>query len=158
MGLRNLEQRYKEQVRTGNLFIHRTAEAARAIHLLGGGFAIENPPPHDGNVSLWDLDIIVKLEKDTQASSVDFDQCPYGAESQKPTRIMYKSGDFFVLELQCNHPVRDWKDDRGRPYRARHPPLVGRWLPDGRRATKAAAAYPGDLNEGIAYCIASSQS
>ena len=46
--------------------------------------------------------------------------------------------------------------ERGKPYQARHQKLVGRWLPDGRRATKAAAAYTGDLNEGIAYAIASS--
>ena len=80
-----------------------------------------------------------------------------GAETAKPTRILYWLMDLSPLAGKCERPKRWWKffDLRGRRRQvfAPHPPLVGRRRPDGAMATKAAAAYPAKMNEIIARAI-----
>ena len=91
---------------------------------------------------------------------IDFAQCPFGAASAKPTRVMYANADFTHLAGECNHAKQWWNfsDWKGQPRRvfAAHAPLVGR-LEQGRPATAAAAAYPAGLNEAIARGIAAAK-
>lgn len=47
-------------------------------------FAIENP---DTSI-LWELDEIVELKREMRAAEIRFDQCPFGKECRKRTRVL----------------------------------------------------------------------
>jgi hypothetical protein len=60
--------------------------------------ALENPAPRPDNLSLFDLEIYKALATDSETLHVDFPQCPYGAASAKPTRVLYWGEDFSLLD------------------------------------------------------------
>ena len=41
-------------------------------------------------------------------STIDFDQCPYGSETAKPTRVLYFRVDLSCLRAKCNHQPKQW--------------------------------------------------
>ena len=154
-GLPNLQPADKELVRLGNLHVTRTGIACREVMAAGGwGFGVEQPAPVDGLPSLLHLEPL-QLE-DLGAVDVIFHQCPFGADSVKPTCIRYVGGSFDQLaQHQCTHPKVTWTDERtGESYEAPHQRLAGRKLPNGKWATESAQHYSDLLNETLASCIA----
>ena len=113
-------------------------------------------------MSLFNLPEWKQLAKTPGVNVTDFHQCPMGAETSKPTRIISKGLDLTSLLGTCSHPKKHWKyKDQGRQEQtvfARHPPLAGRLRDDGSMATKAAAAYPTEMNKRLAAAIAHSTS
>ena len=85
-------------------------------------------------------------------------QCPMGAETAKPTRILHWGIDLSALAGRCNHPKQSWTfrtlSGKNKTVFAPHPPLADRRREDGSMATKAAAAYPAEMNRRIAEAIA----
>ena len=79
----------KTQLKHGTSFVLRTFLAARAVSAMGGGFAIENPKPREGHASIFKLKEFDELVRVTGCMTVDLDQCRYGGESTKPTRLAY---------------------------------------------------------------------
>ena len=152
-GLPGLSYEHKEQVRLGNLFAARTRDACIAVVQVGGGYIMENPEPWEGYPSIWDLQEIKELQEKTGGSIMDIHQCPYGAETQKPTRLLYKKVKCEVLTARCKHPVRRWVDDKGKEYWAPHPRSVQRKREDGSYATKALGAWPRGLNKAFAILV-----
>ena len=131
-----------------------TAEACRICARMGGGFLVENPRPWDGYENIWLLEEMKDLIRDTDAELVDFDQCRFAGEAQKPTRVMHYKCNGHLLEKFCNHAPQQWRDPvTGKCYWAAHERVVQRWRADGRRATKALGAWPGPLNESFAMLI-----
>ena len=118
---------------------------------------IENPLPDGNPVSLFNLPEWQALRAQHGVSTYDFHQCHMGAETAKPTRIMSEGIDLSALLGTCSHPKKTWHftDFRGRRRSvfASHPPLAGRRRENGDMATKAAAAYPGEMNRRIAAAI-----
>eukprot|EP00969_Alexandrium_andersonii_P090402 3991113-Alexandrium_andersonii.AAC.1 len=55
-------------------------------------------------VSLFTLPEFVRLLELPGVSKVDFDQCRFGAQTAKPTRIMYAGIDLSALDLKCDRP------------------------------------------------------
>ena len=108
-------------------------------------------------VSLFNLPEYVAPVALIGARSINFDQCRWGAESVKPTRLLYWGADFSGLEdKRCDHaPVwREWRDRGGvwcEGLKA-HTPLVGKNDCGEYRAT-AAAAYPSKLRSGLAWAV-----
>ena len=153
-GIPSLAGKLKEQVRTGNLFVCRTAEACTIIHNVGGGFAIENPRRWGKEPSLFAMEEIVELAGKTGARTIDLDQCCYGAVATKPTTLLYKGADFADLARRCHHPPQRWTKPDGGEHWAPHEPIVGRRNADGQWATKALGAYPADFNWELAKRIA----
>lgn len=154
-GRPDLSPEHKEQVRLGNLFVRRTEAACLAIESVGGGWCIENPEPRQDAVSLFDLDEMVALAARPGVDTTNFDQCRYGAETRKPTRLMFKGGAFAVMYQRCNHAPQRWTAPDGSEYWAPHERMVGRRRRSGDWASKASAAYTGALNKRLAACIAS---
>ena len=125
---------------------------------LGIPWAIENPDPNGNPVSLFNLPEWQDLARRPGVRSWDFHQCPMGAETAKPTRILSWGMDLSPLIGTCSHPkqwwtFRDHKNKR-RSVWAAHPPLAGRRREDGSMATKAAAAYPAEMNGRLAAAVA----
>ena len=81
-----------EQLKQGTAYALRSFLLARAMHAVGGGFAIENPEPRAGHPSLFKLPEFATLQQTTGCQTVDFDQCRFGADTAKPTRIAYSVG------------------------------------------------------------------
>ena len=150
----------REELRLGNLFAARTLEICWASLRADVGFAVENPAPWPNCESLFVLPEMVELIEELRRRRggdpwVDFDQCEYGAAATKPTRLLYFGPDFSGLAATCSHPRREFFDDRGRPYRARHERTVRRQNAAGNfdNHTKALGAYPALLNRALAATI-----
>ena len=152
-----------EEVRAANYFVIQCARMATLLLDLGKGFAIENPKPWRSPecASMFDFEEIVELSRRPGVGSTDLHQCMYGAESAKPTRVLFGGMDLSSLRTVCNHPFKYWwcdyKDNDNKRVQewqwARHPKLVRTRLDDGSWATKAAAAYPGPFNAAIVTSV-----
>ena len=129
-----------EKLREDNLLAERTAQACQLSRDAGGGYAVEQPWPWKGGVSMFDLAPFITLRRNG-AQSVVFDQCMHGGDSPKPTQLLYEGAGFEQLEAKCTHAQG-------------HPQVVQRRDRQGEFATKALAAYPPQLNLAIAAVIA----
>ena len=154
MGLPNLRPSEREEVRKGNVHLERSVEACRRITAVGGGFSWEQPEPVDGKPSAFTSPPVVQLIKETGAKIARFDQCRFGAETTKPTAVLYSRGVFCILRERCNHPKRSWPLPDGSNHRGPHPRLWGLRTPDGQWATKKAAEYTSEFSAALAKCIA----
>ena len=149
-----------KQVQEGTYFALQSAKTATLARTLGIPWAIENPDPANNPVSLFNLPEWRSLANLPEVDHVDFHQCPMGAETAKPTRILFWGLDLANLVGFCNHAKQWWTftthSGKQRSVFAPHPPLAGRRREDGNMATKAAAAYPAELNLRLAKAIAAS--
>jgi len=149
-----LSQEEVLQVQQGTYFAQRSIEVLALALRLGIPAALENPSPWPGRVSIFLLPEMLRLLESAGVDYVDFHQCPMGAETAKPTRVVSVHCDMSSLVGWCDHrpqwwryrtPARRW----ARCFRP-HPPLKGRILDDGSWATAAAAAYPSEMYRRIA--------
>ena len=142
-GLPDLQGHNLAIAQLGNWFTDRTVEAAVAVVRAGGDFSIENPLWS----LLWQTQLIKKLVQEARTFAVDFDQCAFGAASQKPTRILMSNQKLQAgLSLLCPrdhvHEVlkgKVWSDQFGK--------VVFR--------TKLAQVYPQRMCVQMAHDIAS---
>ena len=147
-----------QQVRLGTYFALRSAALATRCHQLQIPWLIENPDPKGNPVSLFNLPEWQALADLPEVQTLDFHQCLVGAETAKPTRLLFFRLQLDALRGRCNHSSQKWEwvDLRGKHRHtfAPHPPLVGRRRPDGTYATKAAGAWPSAMNNMIAEACA----
>ncbi len=140
-----------------NYFALKSARMAETCLSTGIGFGIENPEPHPGASSLFLLNEFLELQTNTSVKTADFDQCTLGAETSKPTRILYSGIELSHISHRCTHHSQEWvyKDWSGRTKVkwGAHPPLFGRRRESGEPATKAASASPYALNNAIVRAI-----
>ena len=153
----SLSLQQHEQVRLGTFYALKTAEAATLAHSQGIPFAIESPELWEGHISMFILPGFVALANLPGVQVVSFDQCMVGAETTKPTRVLYYKVPLSSLQKRRHHPKQWWefKDWRGKSQRrwGAHPPLARRAREDGTPATAAAAVYPAELNCIIAKAL-----
>ena len=147
-----------DQVQAGTYFALKSAGLAKHLCARRIPWFLENPDPSGNPVSLFNLPEWTDLAQTPGVSAIDFHQCPMGSETAKPTRILYFMLDLGGLAGRCNHPPRTWcytsHTNKRRTKVASHPPLAGRLREDGKMATKAAAAYPAEMNRRLAAAIA----
>ena len=152
-----LSQSDSASVQQGNYFAFKSANMAWTCIEHGVGFAIENPEPWPDAPSLFKLPEFVDLQSDSHVETVNFDQCMLGAETRKPTRVIFSGIDLSNIRSRCNHPHQTWHFTgwNGRPKSSfgAHPPLFGRVRDSGEPATKASAAYPYDFNKAIVWAL-----
>ncbi len=150
-----------EQTRVGTYFALQSAKLATIAHAAKVPWALENPEPWPGHISMFWLPEFTALAELPGVQHVDFDQCCHGAETSKPTRILFWGMVLAKLEGRCQHPRQWWQF---RDFRRRtkwcftaHPPLAGRVRESGEPATKLAGAYPGGLNAVLAEAFAATR-
>ena len=117
----------------------RVGREGAIIAAVGGGYAVEQPHPWKGSVSMFDLESFKRLRK-SHALSVTFDQCMYGQDTRKPTRIIFYRAHFEKLCIRCDHVEG-------------HESVVGCRDDKGEYLTKRLAAYPFELNCAICRII-----
>ena len=148
----------KKELKLGNFYMIMAAAVFRAAMAVSVPAVFENPEPVQGHPSAFLLDEYQALAREQGVATVNFDQCCLGAETTKPTRLLASGLDLSGLAGQrCNHTAQCWAwvDLQGRPRRSwgPHPPLVGRKRSDGQFATRAAAAYPADMNRALVQAV-----
>ena len=140
-----LEASHYEQIRCDNLLAERVAEACLLMHEQGLGYAVEQPTPFNGAVTMFSFESFRVLLR-RGARMVWFDQCMHDGLTKKPTGILYGNSNFESLEARCNHPDKLQRRDDGSTYWAPHPNYCGKKKPDGSYLTQDLAAYSGKLN------------
>ena len=91
------------------MLAERVAEACMLMHQLGLGYAVEQPTPFKGAVTMFQFHSFQAL-LELGAKMVHFDQCMHGGIAKKPTTVLYSS-DFSTLAARCNHPVEQKGND-----------------------------------------------
>lgn len=124
----------------------------------GTSFTMENPEPiYD--VSIWRMPEVEEISKMRGVATVDFDQCRYGCESTKPTRLMYHKVRHSAFDaVRCNHKKKMFKDSSGKEYWAAHERVKHRFRvsADGKKkeyASKALGNYKPEFCRALAEDI-----
>ena len=160
-----LEGRNLASCELGNSLVRLTYEACHLAFEMGMGFLTEHPEDLGSTVdgqqpgSIWAVQETFDLASKTGAETVAFFQCPFGATSSKPTRML---GTVPFVDPKVLKLSRGWPrfSSLGKylgplPPRCGHPKhkqLVGR-DESGEFATSAAAAYPPLMCHWIAYML-----
>ena len=109
----------KEKVRIGTCCAVRVAEASTIMSDADAAFFTENPFGDKSTVSLFNLDEFQALEKRPDVSNKPFYQCPFGAETAKPS--LGQTNLNIELPNACPHPTTWWRiPSTGRSYRTPH--------------------------------------
>ena len=105
---KGLTAQEKKQLREGNE--HSSFSGDAMVTCIGSGtsFALENPEPLN-EVSIFNMPKIKEVARQHEVKNVDLDQCVFGAETRKRTRLMYYQVDHKSLAgRRCNHPIKEW--------------------------------------------------
>ena len=109
MGIPGLRGHEYRQIKDANDLVHFTATVCRIMYHLDRPFIVENPRPWPNKPSLFLYPDILDLLAAPGVHAVDFDQCPFGAETQKPTRLIFFKVDLSGMsKFRCNHPMQQW--------------------------------------------------
>ena len=78
-----------KEVMQANKFVDLTFNSCRQAHQAKAGFLIEHPEDLGAAADgIWALQKMFSLAADTKAVTAAFFQCPFGAVSAKPTRVV----------------------------------------------------------------------
>ena len=170
-GLPGLTPAEKEQVRIGTLLGLRALEAAQLLHGRGAPWVVEQPLAKEGEISLFNLDEWLEFRGRPGVKQRDIVQCVLGAQTSKPTTLLYGNCSLEDWVDACPHPARRWRCPlTGSLHVAPHPPLRGKvwyvkeedWVPGRHRVvvdrdlpflTSAAQAYPAQMNRALAEAL-----
>ena len=154
---KGLNQSEQKELKEGNHFTRFSAKIMLVCIKVDCGFMMENPEPSN-EVTIFKMPEILEVTKSEKVKEVNFDQCRYGAEATKPTRIIGFKVNMKELEgMRCDHPILDWVDRTGKIYKASHERVAGRFRTkkDGSKefASKALANYKPALCKTLAEII-----
>ena len=157
-----------EELRVANYFVVQCCRLGALALSRKCGWAIENPTPWDEDecTSMFEFEEFVDLMQRPGVRTIEFSQCMIGADTNKPTRVVFFGIDLGRLKGDCAHRPRWWwcehADNSGRRVEkwlwAPHPKLIKKRGPDGSWASKAAAAYPGRMNALVAKAVVEANS
>ena len=160
-----LEGKRLEEVQLSNELVDMTIASCRIMHKVGGAYLVEHPedlgatPSEDQPASIFATEEVFSLVEDTGGETAAFYQCPFGAPSSKPTRVIstLRLVDPPNFKLCRGWPKFDKKGFYKGPLKRgcghRHKGLLGRATPDGPFRTAAAASYPPNMCTWIVYMI-----
>ena len=150
---KGLAPHHHEELRKANLLAIRCAEACQIMRDLRRPYVVEQPGKWRRFPHMFDFFEFQRLLQ-SGASTVLLDQCMYEAVSTKPSLLLFEFIECGVLEAHCNHPSRWVSAADGTWTWAAHAPTVGFNATSEPWPTKALAAYPSELNRGLALCFA----
>ena len=117
-------------------------------------FWIENPDRGE-KLDIWKTSWLQPLLKNALVTTAKFDQCRFGEEVTRPTKLAEYGHDFMdVMGLRCNHSSREWTRPDGSKYYAKHDSFGQSWRETSagkrQRVSQTLAEYPAELNKRIA--------
>ncbi len=149
----------KKQLKEGNEHTRFSGRAMEKCIEVGVSFTMENPEPIY-EVSIWIMPEIEKILNQRGVYTVDFDQCRFGCESTKPTRLMHHKVSHAAFDsMRCNHEKKTFQDSKGKVYYAAHERVKHRFRisSDGKKkeyASKALGNYKPEFCRALAEDIA----
>lgn len=136
-----LTQKEKEDLKEGNLHTEFSGRVMEAAEVSYTPFSLENPEPQN-EVTIFNTPVMAPFMKKKEASMANFDQCRYGCETTKPTRLLaYLMDVSAVDEVRCNHPKQDWVDAKGKKYSASHERVAG-WKEENGTCAQSSCPLP----------------
>ena len=150
-------QAEKKKLLEGNEHTAFSASVMNQAYVSNTGFTMENPEPQN-EVTIFNKFEVKDVRKMQGVKDVNLDQCRFGGENAKPTRLMHHKVDYSTLdEVRCNHPKQTFTDQQGKTYEASHERLAQRkrTKADGSKefASKALGQYPEEFCRALASCI-----
>ena len=162
--INQLNPREIVELHRSNYMYRKTIALARKCCTLSIPWYIEQPEPggpEDDNATLFDFPETIALMALPGVNLVDFDQCELGAETVKPTRLLYFGLDLSKFQInsrdggpvRCTHPKKWWDTPGITPHWGSHPPALT--LPflyeyEGKWYSKDPSAYPSEMNRLLA--------
>ena len=105
----------------------RLINVTREVRRIRASYWIENPD-HKDKLDMWKTSWFKEITGHALVEKAFFDQCRFGAETTKPTRIQTDSVPLEEINRKrCNHPPKEWTRPSGEKYTASHESLVQRW-------------------------------
>lgn len=156
--LKPWERRKLAEGQQANVFVDLSADIMEAC--MGEGrdvpFTLENPEPQT-EVTIFNMPRILAIAKRSHPGlgEVCFDQCRFGCEATKPTRLMCFLVRYPSLSgKRCDHLLKRFLDENKKPYDAKRRKVAGQKVvgADGKEewASKRLAEYPAPLCKEIA--------
>ena len=108
MGFPWLEGAQLLKCRQANLLVSRSLEIAALAASIGAFFLIEHPEDLGTTAtggdpaSIWSLEEVFQLQRNTSATTCVFFQCTFGLDAQKPTRLLG------TLPMMAGQQWRSW--------------------------------------------------
>ena len=149
LGIANVPDKHKRELRRANEITRRTAILLTAAHRAGTEFILENPADRGDEKQtllfqvaehgpIWLDPHVQTLQGACGAESVTFAQCMFGADVQKYTTLLFTAGLAPMLrplhQMVCSHSP------------GTHAIAGGAQREDGTWNSSPAAAYPADFN------------
>ena len=160
-----LSGRHLQGVTTANLFVRQTLEGCLAAHTAGAAFLAEHPEDLGTTddlqqpASIFAMEELHKLCQQTGAITAAFHQCPWGAPSSKPTRVV-STLDLEADSSNCLYHSWPKFDKKGfylgplpRKCGHNHKALLGRTADGSAFKTSASASYPAAMCQWIVSMI-----
>lgn len=160
-GLPDLKPWERKKLAEGNSFTDLSADVMELCmqEAVNVPFTLENPEP-DGEVSIFSMPRIKAIAESGHPgiTEVNFDQCRFGGEATKPTRLLAFQVRYpGVDQSRCDHPLRRFLDENKQRYDARHRRVAGRKVVNDQGqeewASKRLAEYPPPLCRALAEQI-----
>ena len=113
-----------DQVQKSNTLCRRSQETIENQVANGGAMWWENPDHGPDKIDLWKTEYAKMVLRLKGVHLCSLDQCTMGAETTKPTNFAYCRLDLSNLHgKRCDHPIREFKREDGKVYKARHESL-----------------------------------
>ena len=154
----------RKKAEQGNFFAERCIEAAERQSKVGKFWFFEHPEDlgkcknGETPASVWQWPRMNQLIKDAKAATWAVNQCEFGANSRKPTRLASNLPAALVYGdvLPAFDSLRFYLGPLAPCSHSWHEPLIG--LTNNEWKTSAAAAYPGKFCEFISFLCLSAMS
>ena len=154
--LKSLSSEERKQLKEANHLIEFSTHVTREVRRIRAAYWIENPD-HKEKLDMWKTSWFKEMTGHALVEKALFDQCQFGAETTKPTRIQTDSLPLGQIKgRRCNHPPKEWTRPNGETYVSPHESLVQRWRTvrgEKERASKALGEYPPALNKALAEAM-----
>jgi hypothetical protein len=153
-----------QELKVANYMYHKTIALARTCCNLNIPWYIEQPEPwgpNDDNATLFDFPQTIALMALPGVGVSNFDQCEFGSETVKPTRLIHFGLDMNKFQanprdggqVRCTHPRKQWTLPDGTTHWGSHPPaltLSYRNKHKGKWNSKDLSEYPPEMNRQLA--------
>jgi hypothetical protein len=120
LGRKNLSKAEYEQLLKANQIFELSAEAVKYQLRKHRAFWLESSDDRN-KADFWKTTWGTSVEKHALVEKAAFDQCMFGEEVPKPTKIAHFGLDLSQLKgIRCTHQNRTWLNADGSQYQAKH--------------------------------------
>eukprot|EP00435_Cladocopium_sp_Y103_P061979 s140_g23.t1 len=149
LGRKKLSRIELDQLNEANHVFELSASAVKYQLREHRAFWLESSG-YGSKLDFWKTSWGAAVEKHALVDKVVFDQCMFGADTAKPTKIAHFGLDLAELSgIRCTHNNRTWTSPDSTPYLAKHKCMSLTWRANDKghmiRASSASGPFPAEL-------------